>query len=63
VGLSSQENAHTTSFHSNGKQMARGYTRTTPSAKTWLLVYPWQTAALQKLNTYQWRAQQKPWDQ
>ncbi len=46
-------NAHTTSSHSNGKQMARGYTRTTPSAQTWLLEYPWRMAALQELNTYQ----------
>ena len=52
-GLSSQENAHTTSSHSNGKQMERGYTRTMPSSQTWLLEYPWWTAALQKLNTYQ----------
>ena len=39
--------------HSNGKQMARGYMRTMPFTQTWLLEYPWRTAALQKLNAYQ----------
>ena len=48
-----QENAHTTSSRSDGKRLAHGYTRTTPSTQTWLLVFPWRTAAWQKLNTYQ----------